>query len=55
MESGRLIDSTLTQQDRPVLGIKYSCFDDLKKQNRVQGPAIRDPTIYRPAYADPGA
>ena len=28
MEAGRLIDAKFNEADRPLLGIKYSCFDD---------------------------
>ncbi len=30
MKSGRLIDAVLTEEERPTLGIKYSCFDRIK-------------------------
>ena len=28
MEAGRLIDAILPAEDRPMLGIKYNCFED---------------------------
>ena len=30
MRAGRLIDAVLSSEDRPLLGIKYSCFDGLE-------------------------
>ncbi|MCY4459570.1 MAG: hypothetical protein OXC26_04075 [Albidovulum sp.] len=30
MRVGRLIDSGLSSENRPLLGINYSCFDGLK-------------------------
>ena len=30
MRAGRLIDSVVPPEDRPLLGIKYSCFDGLE-------------------------
>ena len=30
MRAGRLIDAILSSEDRPLLGIKYSCFDGLE-------------------------
>lgn len=29
LQAGRLIDAQLEETDRPLLGIKYSCFDDV--------------------------
>ena len=30
MKAGRLIDSVLPPEDRPLLGVKCSCFDGLE-------------------------
>ena len=35
MKAGRLIDSVLPAKDRPLLGIKYSCFDDVDPYKRT--------------------
>ncbi len=34
MEAGRIIDADLSAEDRPFLGVKYSCFDQQKKKAR---------------------
>jgi hypothetical protein len=33
-EAGRVIDAILKEEDRPSLGIKYSCFDLVRKGER---------------------
>jgi len=38
MAAGRLIDTTLTAEERPLLGIKYSCFDPNNKGPDFSGP-----------------
>ena len=35
MEAGRLIDSVLPSEDRPLLGIKYSCFDGVDRHKKT--------------------
>ncbi len=34
MRAGRLIDSALPPEDRPLLGIKYSCFDGVDRHEQ---------------------
>ena len=52
MRAGRLIDSGLPAEDRPLLGIKYSCFDDLDSQENIE-PGC--PSPMSAGLADPGA
>lgn len=35
MKAGRLIDSVLSSENRPLLGIKYSCFDHLDRHKQT--------------------
>jgi len=35
MRAGRLIDSGLSSEDRPLIGIKYSCFDDVDRHENT--------------------
>ena len=35
MRAGRLIDSAVSPEDRSLLGIKYSCFDDLDPRKQT--------------------
>lgn len=35
MSAGRLIDATLAPQDRAMLGIKYSCFDEVEQNKKT--------------------
>ena len=35
MRAGRLIDSVLSSENRPLLGIKYSCFDGLNHHKQT--------------------
>ena len=35
MRAGRLIDSALPLEDRPLLGIKYSCFDGIDRHKQT--------------------
>lgn len=35
MEAGRLIDAILPTEDRPLLGIKYSCFGDMRPDRKT--------------------
>ncbi len=41
MRTGRLIDAILSSENRPLLGIKYSCFDGLESHKQTQGPVAR--------------
>ena len=35
MKAGRLIDSVVSSENRPLLGIKYSCFDGLEDHKQT--------------------
>ncbi len=35
MRAGRLIDKALPPEDRPLLGIKYSCFDGMDRHEQT--------------------
>ena len=35
MRTGRLIDAVVSSENRPLLGIKYSCFDDLESHKQT--------------------
>ena len=51
MSAGHLIDSVLSSEDRPQLGIKYGCFNGVDRHENTQGPVAR--ALCRPAWPTP--